>query len=665
MNKTKRIFSIMFVMGILSVSVLVNRSICHAAKYNYVKKNNLADNISAGSDYDLSNGWVGCPETVYGCIANSIAKDGFSGWGSDLESAYIPVTCTSVGENAFLTHNDYTGKQSRYLGGATMPARFWRNYEYMGFTSETPLKSNSGEIICDVSQKSFVYNGSSQTPKYYAVYVDGINVGSAHEFLTDTINAGTHTVRYPVMDVTTGNYNVSGTFYGTCNYEIEPYPLSQSSCNGGFDKVYRYTGKKIEPKPILDGGFGVFSEDTDYNLVYQNNVNAGIAEVRAVSKNTNLSGEWQTTFEIAPALLSDVKIDGFKDTITYQGSETKQNVTLSYHNMILEEGIDYTISYHQNKKVGEAVMEITGIGNYSGTIDKTFHILAADISNTQISSVEGQVFSGIEIEPKPVISFYKSILEEGKDYTIEYRNNRNSGMATMIITGINNLSGTKEIDFTILPCDIKEVRIEGFVPAVYYTGKEIVQDITVILNSNKLLEHTDYEVTYSENISAGRAFMTIRGNGNVTGSLTYEFVIVPNTPDIELSDSINEFSRNISSQNSSENQKNSTTNITNITNQVKKNDLTQNYISFRWKKVKKATRYRVLLKQTYYSKKGKKSVKYKSLCTTKKLYYKKTNLVKKRKYTFRFQALNKKGKVIRSKQKSIRFQGSKKIQICI
>ena len=275
------------------------------------------------------------------------------------------------------------------------------------------------------------------------------------------------------------------------------------------------------------------------------------------------------------------------------------------------------------------------------------------------------MFSGIEIEPKPVISFYTSILEEVKDYTIEYRNNRNSGMATMIITGINNLSGTKEIDFTILPCDIKEVRIEGFVPAVYYTGKEIVQDITVILNSNKLLEHTDYEVTYSENISAGRAFMTIRGNGNVTGSLTYEFVIVPNTPDMELSDSINEFSRNISSQNSSENQKNSTTNITNITNQVKKNDLTQNYISFRWKKVKKATRYRVLLKQTYYTKKGKKSVKYKSLCTTKKLYYKKTNLVKKRKYTFRFQALNKKGKVIRSKQKSIRFQGSKKIQICI
>lgn len=665
MNIIKRIKGIMFVMGILSISVLINSSKCHAAKYNYIKNNNLADNISAGSDYNLSNGWVGCPETVYGCIANSIAKDGFSGWGSDLESAYIPVTCTSVGENAFLTHNDYTGKQSKYLGGATMPARFWRYYEHIGFTSETPLKSNSGEIICDVSQKSFVYNGSSQTPKYYAVYVDGINVGSAHEFLTDTINAGIHTVRYPVMDITTGNYNVSGSFYGTCNYEIEPFPLSRSMCNGGLEKTYRYTGKKIEPKPVLDGGFGEFSMANDYTLDYQNNINAGTAQIKAVSKNPNLSGEWQTTFEIEPALLSDVEIENFKDNLSYQGSETKQDVTLTYQNMILEEGKDYTVSYRQNENVGEAVMEITGVGNYSGTVSKTFHIIAADINNTQISSVEDQVFSGREIEPKPVISFHTTILEEGKDFTIVYKNNRNSGMATIVITGIHNLSGTKEINFSILPCDIKKVNIEGFVPAIYYTGKEITQDITVMLNSNKLLEKTDYEVTYSDNIAVGRANMIIKGNGNVTGTLTYEFAIVPNLPDVELSDSINEFSVNKSGQKLSENQKNSTTNITNITNQVKKTELTKNYISFRWKKVKKAVKYRVLLKQTYYTKKGKKTVKYKSLCTTKKLFYKKTNLVKKRKYTFRFQALNKKGKVIKSKQKSIRFQTSKKITIHI
>ena len=34
------------------------------------------------------------------------------------------------------------------------------------------------------------------------------------------------------------------------------------------EKIAELEGnKKIEPKPILDGGFGVFSEDTDYNLV--------------------------------------------------------------------------------------------------------------------------------------------------------------------------------------------------------------------------------------------------------------------------------------------------------------------------------------------------------------------------------------------------------------
>lgn len=667
MNIVKKLMGIMFVIGTLSVSVLVNSTMCHAAKYNYIQNNNLADNISAGSDYNLSNGWVGCPKTIYGFISNSIAEDGFSGWGSDSGSAYIPETCTKVGKNAFLSYNDYTGKKSRYLGGVTMPAKFWSQFEYLGFTSETPLKSNSGEIICDVSQKTFVYNGSIQTPKYYAVYIDGINMGSAHEFLTDTKNSGIHTVRFPIMDQITGNYNISGTFYGTCNYEIEPFPLSQSMCNGGIEKTYRYTGKSIEPKPVLDGGFGEFSMNTDYSLNYQNNINAGTAEVKAVSKNPNLSGEWKTTFEIEPASLSDVEIDNFKDNLIYQGNETKQDITLSYQSMILEEGKDYTISYQQNENVGDAVMEINGIGNYSGTITKNFHILAEDINNTQISSVENQVFSGIEIEPKPVISFHSTVLEEGKDYTMVYKNNRNSGKATIIITGIHNMSGTKEITFSILSCDIKNVTIDGFVPAFYYTGKEITQDISVILNSNKLIEGTDYEVKYSDNIATGKAYMTIKGNGNLTGTLTYEFAIVPNLPDIELSDSdsINEMSVNRSTQKSLENQKNSTTNITNITNQVKKTDLTNNYIRFGWKKVKKAVKYRVLLKQTYYTKKGKRTIKYKSLCTTKKRSYKKTNLVKNRKYTFRFQALSKKGKVIKSTQKSIRFKTSKKIRINI
>ena len=40
----------------------------------------------------------------------------------------------------------------------------------------------------------------------------------------------------------------------------------------------------------------------------------------------------------------------------------------------LKQNRDYIVSYSQNKKVGTAVITITGKGNYSGTVKKYFEI---------------------------------------------------------------------------------------------------------------------------------------------------------------------------------------------------------------------------------------------------------------------------------------------------
>ena len=669
----RRVFAAIVLFGTLAASTLLGTIQCQAAKYNYTKSGSCAENISAGTNYDLSNGWVGCPETVYGLQAASIAKDGFAGWGSDTASAYIPVTCNNVGENAFLTINEYNGKKADYLGGVTLPAKFWNRYEQIGFTPYTPLKNSTGEIKCDVSPKAgFVYNGSPQKPACYAVYVDGEAVSYAHEFLTDTINAGVHVVRFPVQDLSTGNFNVSGTFYGSCNYENAPFPLSKSSCKSGVETTYIYSGKAIEPKPVLDGGFGVLKQEKDYQLQYQNNVNVGTAEVSAIPESGNFSGEWKKAFQIEPASLKNVTLQGFMSELPYQGTEIRQKITLTYQEMTLKEGKDYTISYSENKNAGNAIMKISGLGNYQGEIVKNFQITPREVSDTVISEVKDQLFTGTVIEPKPEIRLQEVVLEENKDYTLSYENNRNAGLATILITGKNNLTGSKKISFSILPCDISKTTLEGFQEVVYYTGREIIQEIAILWNNQKLEENIDYRVEYSNHIAAGKAVMAIQGMGNFTGILKKEYVIIPNHADINFDENkANDISANALNKSSikndtnlksPDNQKN-TTNITNITNRVKTSTSSKRYLRFQWKKVKKAKKYRVLLKQTFYNKKGKRIVKYKSLCTTKKFSYKKINMVKNRKYTFRFQALSKKGKVIRSIQKTIRFQKTRTVKI--
>ena len=58
-------------------------------------------------------------------------------------------------------------------------------------------------------------------------------------------------------------------------------------------------------------------------------------------------------------------------------------------------------------------------------------------------------YTGTPREPKPEIVFNSTTLVEGEDYTISYDNNVNAGLAKVIITGIGNFNGSKEVNFTI------------------------------------------------------------------------------------------------------------------------------------------------------------------------------------------------------------------------
>lgn len=59
-----------------------------------------------------------------------------------------------------------------------------------------------------------------------------------------------------------------------------------------------------------------------------------------------------------------------------------------------------------------------------------------------------------------------------------------------------------------------------------YTGNEITKEI----RSSKLQEGVDYEVSYSDNVSAGTASISICGIGRAVGTLHYEFNITKKSP---------------------------------------------------------------------------------------------------------------------------------------
>ena len=71
----------------------------------------------------------------------------------------------------------------------------------------------------------------------------------------------------------------------------------------------------------------------------------------------------------------------------YTGKAIKQSITVKYCDNDLVNGTDYKISYKNNKYVGKATMTITGIGNYTGTITKTFKINPNSVSIKSLSAI--------------------------------------------------------------------------------------------------------------------------------------------------------------------------------------------------------------------------------------------------------------------------------------
>ena len=209
---------------------------------------------------------------------------------------------------------------------------------------------------------------------------------------------------------------------------------------------------------------------------------------------------------------------------TYTGSLIAPNVTVTCNDVELVKNTDYTVSYSNNKNVGTATISITGIGDYTGTITKKFNIVARGISDTTIGSIPNQTYTGNSISALPVITYNGATLTKGTDYTLTYSNNVNVGTGTVTIKGQGNFKGTISKTFSISARAMSDTSVAN-VSSQTYTGNSISPLPTITYNNKTLKKDTDYTLSYSDNINAGTATITITGKGNFTGMTETTFII--------------------------------------------------------------------------------------------------------------------------------------------
>jgi len=220
-----------------------------------------------------------------------------------------------------------------------------------------------------------------------------------------------------------------------------------------------------------------------------------------------------------------------KEVYDYDGGEKSPLVTVKKGEEKLRLGTDFTVDYENNINPGTAKAIVTGRGEYTGTVEKTFTIKGIDISGQGFAvtlSESEYTYDGKAKEPAVTVTKGTEKLT-GADFTVKYENNINPGTAKAIVTGAGVYTGTVTKEFTIEAS--KDISSAGFTVTLSqtsytYDGKAKEPAVTVTKGTEKL-RGTDFTVKYENNVNPGTAKAIVTGAGVYTGTVTKEFTIDP------------------------------------------------------------------------------------------------------------------------------------------
>ena len=364
-----------------------------------------------------------------------------------------------------------------------------------------------------------------------------------------------------------------------------------------------YTGKALKPAITVKYGSTTLTPNKDYRISYSNNTKVvrnredgsvvlDQAKITITGKGS-YTGKVVKTFTVLPKTINNsVGVEISEPAIAFKNAEQKlpkvtvkvDNKTLGskdYSVKLVELGEDGKYVEATNQKVkdkGTYTLQITGLGNYTGTRETTLRVVekAKLLSSTSIKLVSSKPFngSGVELETGDLTIVDKKTdpakhytLVEDVDYEVEFANdtNRKAGKATIIITGKGDYAGvvkktlkitarrfetskynteTNPYPFTVAIRDPEEItsyltdNAYEYEHSEGYTGHKLTPKYVVFDGDIELKEGKDYKVTYQNNVKVkfnsdgsvkmNTATATIQGKGNYAGRMAkLSFTITP------------------------------------------------------------------------------------------------------------------------------------------
>ncbi|MDO4404312.1 MAG: MBG domain-containing protein [Atopobiaceae bacterium] len=362
-----------------------------------------------------------------------------------------------------------------------------------------------------VTAPNQTYDGKAHKPNV-TVTLKGKRISDTDYTVSydNAVNAGTATI------TVAGKNNYKDSVVGT--FVIEKLKIAEPAAETGLI----YNGKV--QRGVAAGAWYALSGTASAT-------NAGSYKAN-VSLNDTTNCEWSDgtvdpktiAWYVAQASLASATVTA--PIQVYSGSAKTPAITVTLEGHQLVAGTDYTVAYGSNNNAGTAHLSVRGIGNYQGTAKGSFTIERAPISVPTAASglvYNGYVQTGVATGVGYELSGTYSAMDVGSyQATAELDSNH---------VWDDGITADKKISWNIASADISsEDVIVDAIPDQAYTGSAIAPSVTVwflgdVLNPKGTEGAGDYELSYTNNIKAGLATITITGINNFCNSRTATFKI--------------------------------------------------------------------------------------------------------------------------------------------
>ena len=272
------------------------------------------------------------------------------------------------------------------------------NY-YLGTASATfsirKKLNETGIMAYAVSdeQHPLVYTGKPLEPEIVVRDVrDVLVLGEDYTVeYSDNVNA-TAPAKFKLTGIGKYQGNYDGMFF------INARDLSEDMISPIIGVVFNGNPQYPKIKITFNGKELVEGDDdnidnADYFTTFENNTDKGEATVKIDGVN-NFSGTVNYKFYIGAKQLTEDMIADIT-ALTYDGNAKEPAPVVTYGDITLNAGTDYTVSYADNTDAGTATLTITAgtNPNYAGTASKKFTIQKANVTVTNPTVKLGMVYN--------------------------------------------------------------------------------------------------------------------------------------------------------------------------------------------------------------------------------------------------------------------------------